>query len=74
MSLLGVVPAWPRGKVTALIASTVFVLTGIAALFLSAGLGAVTPMLAGAAAVALLIGTFFWERAYIRAGQLPSLS
>ncbi len=73
-ALLGVVPAWPRGKVTALIASTVFVLTGIAALFLSAGLGTVTPMLAGAAAVALLIGTFFWERAYIRAGQLPSLS
>jgi Fe-S-cluster-containing dehydrogenase component len=73
-ALLGVVPAWPDAKVTALVASTVFVFTGIAGLLVGAWFAAVTAPLAAATAIALGIGTFFWERAYIRAGQLPPLS
>jgi hypothetical protein len=73
-ALLGVVPAWPGAKVSALLASTLFVLAAVVGLLLAARAETVTPTLAAAVALALTAGTYFWERAYVRAGQLPPLS
>lgn len=73
-ALLGVVPAWRGSAVSALLASTTLVVTGALGLFLGALTHSLTHALAAAAAVTLTVGTFFWERAYIRAGQLPPLS
>jgi len=73
-ALLGVVPAWPGAAVSALLASTAFVLAAAVGLLLAARADAVTSTLAAASMLALAAGTFFWERAYVRAGQLPPLS
>lgn len=64
-ALLGVVPLWKGSAVKALLASN---------LLIAAGLLGTIPLLAVTPSLALFVGTFFWERAYIRAGQLPPIS
>jgi hypothetical protein len=73
-ALLPVVPAVPGRAVPALAASVAFVLAAAAGLLVGAAAGAVTIPLALAAGIGLSLGMFLWERAYVRAGQLPPLS
>ena len=73
-ALLWVVPAWPGAAVPAATVSTVFVLAAATGLLLGAWAGVLSVGLALAAAAALTAGTFAWERAYVRAGQMPPLS
>jgi hypothetical protein len=65
-ALLRVVAAWPGARLPA---AGLGVLLGAAGLLLL-----LVPMLAIAAAPVFILSIFLWERAYIRAGQLPPLS
>ncbi|MEZ5965056.1 MAG: 4Fe-4S dicluster domain-containing protein [Planctomycetota bacterium] len=73
-ALLGVIPAWPGARVSALLAATISAAAAALGLLIAASTATVSVPLALAASLTLVAGTFFWERAYIRAGQLPPLS
>ena len=65
-ALLRVVKAWPGARVPAAGLSTLVGAAGLLVLLV--------PALAFAAAPIFIVSVFLWERAYIRAGQLPPLS
>jgi Fe-S-cluster-containing dehydrogenase component len=73
-SLLRAVPAVGSVRLSALMAGVIFVSIPAIALLLAARGGHVTAALTCVTALQLAAGVFFWERAYVRAGQMAPLS